>query len=184
MKIAEQLEVFYQKNGIPLDGGANDNLLPINLGFMKLTIYNPTWRRKVVHIHDIEHVLNDCDTSWRGESFVAGYEMGVGFYKLFPICLFVFFAMGYSLWLYPKRVWKGFLEGLRNRNILELGFQKEELIKMEVEELRNKLRKEKSESKADKGLNHKLKFAVLVILSQIILFSPVLFLLILLLIFR
>ncbi|WP_375559321.1 hypothetical protein ACE193_16485 [Bernardetia sp. OM2101] len=176
MTIYQLLQDFYVKNTIPLDGGANDNLLPINLGFVKFTIYNPTWRRKVVHIHDIEHVLCDCDTSWKGESFVAGYEMGVGFYKIFPICLFVFFAMGYSLWLYPKRVWEGFVEGLKNKNLLDLNMEKEELMNLEKTVLQAKIRKTEN---SNVTLTSLLKFFVLSLISQILLFSPVWFFVIL-----
>jgi hypothetical protein len=72
--------------------------------FLYLTLPNPKFRKELTHIHDIQYVLNNCDTSWKGEGFISGWEIGTGFWKHFAINLFILWAFGYSLWLYPKSV--------------------------------------------------------------------------------
>lgn len=41
------------------------------------------------------------------------------------ISLFVFFAFGYSIWIYPKSVYKGYKKGLKNIGIIDLKVSKD-----------------------------------------------------------
>jgi hypothetical protein len=108
MKLEKLLNQFYLNNGLPVNGGIAKNTFNVKLGVFNIPVPNPKFRKDVVHIHDIEHILNNCDTSNKGEAFISGWEVGTRFYKHFPINIFIFLAFGYSLLIYPKTVFKGF----------------------------------------------------------------------------
>ena len=173
MKLEELLNQFYLNNGLPLNGGIVKNTFNFKLGILNIPVPNPKFRKDVVHIHDIEHILNNCDTSHKGEAFIAGWEVGTRFYKYFPINIFVFLAFGYSLLMYPKTVFKGFTKGLNNIGIIDLGYSKDELMKMEFNQL-VKITQKKHLTKL--GFPQLCEFIFCTIISQIILFSPIILL--------
>ena len=100
--IRKLLSEFFTKNGIPVDGGINEDTFKIKVLGIHLNFSNPKFRKDVTHIHNIHHILNNCDTSWKGESFIAGWEISTGSYKYFPICILNIWAMGYSIWIHQK----------------------------------------------------------------------------------
>ena len=135
MKVKILLEQFYLNNGIPKNGGANDKTFLFKVFGIALTLPNPEFRRKALYIHDIQHILNKKDTSWKGEGFIAGWEIGTGMWKHFPLSILALWAMGYSLWIYPKSVFQGFKKGLTNIGIIDMNFSKNEFLNMEFKEL-------------------------------------------------
>lgn len=175
MKIEELLNQFYLNNGLPLNGGVAKNTFNFKLGIFNIPVPNPKFRKDVVHIHDIEHILNNCDTSHKGEAFIAGWEVGTRFYKYFPINIFIFLAFGYSLLMYPKTVFKGFKKGLNNIGIIDLGISKTELMQMERNQLVKITQKQDS---AKLGFTQLSEFIFCTIISQIFLFSPIILLMI------
>ncbi len=143
MTLDKLLIEFYKENGIPENGGIDNDTFEMKVLGMNLKLPNPKFRKDVIHIHDIQHLVNKCDTSWKGEGFIAGWEISTGFWKYFPICIFSFWAMGYSLWLYPIAVLKGFKKGLNDVGIIDLQISKSDFMKMEYDDLIKKVRKEK-----------------------------------------
>ena len=105
MKIEELLNQFYLNNGLPVNGGIAKNTFNVKLGVFNIPVPNPKFRKDVVHIHDIEHILNNCDTSNRGEAFIAGWEVGTRFYKHFPINIFIFLDF---IWSFLGNIFKYF----------------------------------------------------------------------------
>lgn len=169
MKLEKLLNQFYLNNGLPLNGGIVKNTFNFKLGIFNIPVPNPKFRKDVVHIHDIEHILNNCDTSHKGEAFIAGWEVGTRFYKYFPINIFVFLAFGYSLLMYSKTVFKGFKKGLNNIGIIDLGLSRAELMKMEFNQL-VKITQKKHHIKM--GILQWSEFILCLFISQIMLFLP------------
>ena len=170
MKLKKLLNQFYLNNGLPVNGGIAKNSFNFKLGIFNVPVPNPKFRKDVVHIHDIEHILNNCDTSHKGEAFIAGWEVGTRFYKYFPINIFVFLAFGYSLLMYPKTVFKGFKKGLNTIGIIDLGLTKSELIKMEFNQLVKITQKEQH---TKMGISQWTEFIFCTFISQSILLSPI-----------
>ncbi|HAS41479.1 MAG TPA: hypothetical protein DCS93_13440 [Microscillaceae bacterium] len=177
MNIANLLTDFYLKNGIPDNGGSDDTTFKIKILGLKLELPNPKFRREATYIHDIHHVLNNCDTSWKGEGFISGWEVATGIWKYFPVGLLSLWAMGYSLWLYPIAVFNGFKKGKNNTGVINLGLAKAELMKMEMTELIRLTSKQKDKLKKNQGKKSK-KFLQLAeflgwsLITQLILFFP------------
>ena len=49
---------------------------------------NPVWRKKVLHIHDIHHLITKQSTSWKGEAYITGWEIATHLWLKFPIGIF------------------------------------------------------------------------------------------------
>ena len=94
------------ENGIPEKGGVDKNTFKMDFFGIQPNLPNPQFRKNVIHIQDIQHLLNNCDTSWKGEGFIAGWKICAGIWKHFTICFFSIGAMGYSLWLFPRAVYE------------------------------------------------------------------------------
>ncbi|HRZ98290.1 MAG TPA: hypothetical protein P5084_12105 [Paludibacter sp.] len=132
MKLKEHLLRFYTKNNIPADGGINKKTFVVPFGFFKLVLPNFGWRKSKLLIHDLEHVVNYQDASWKGEIFIASWEIAVGYWRNFPLCIFPFWTMGFGLWKNPAAVHRGFYKGIKDRSITELKLSREELLEMEL----------------------------------------------------
>ena len=175
MTVGGLLDDFYEKNGIPKDGGIDDKSFEFKVFGIKLNLPNPKFRRDALHIHDIQHVLNNCDTSWKGEGFISGWEISTGMGKYFPLGFLSLWAMGYGLWIYPKAVFNGFKKGLNNIGIIDLGLNKSELIQMEFNQL---VKITQKEYHTKLGISQLSEFIFCTIISQIILFFPIILIII------
>jgi hypothetical protein len=171
MTLNKHLEEFYKKNDIPIDGGVNDIYFNFKVFGINFKLPNPKFRRDVIHIHDLQHVLNNCDTSWKGESFISGWEISTGMWKYFPLGLLSLWAMGYGIWLYPKDIYLGYKKGLSNKGIIDLKISKQQILEMELNELVSLTKKDKSNRF---GILQNLIFIVWAIISQIVLLAPIL----------
>ena len=169
MKLDKLLTEFYKENGILENGGINKDTFEMKVLGINLKLPNPKFRKDVIHIHDIQHLLNECDTSWKGEAFIAGWEISTGFWKYFPICIFSFWAIGYSFWLYPKAVLNGFKKGLNDIGVIDLKISESDLMKMEFEELQRITKKGQI---TEMGIVQWIEFIFWWIISQMIFLFP------------
>jgi len=147
MTLKEELEKFYTTYHLPENGGENDKTFGVPLPFFPLTLPNFNWRRKRLYIHDLEHILNRQDTSWRGEMFIASWEIATGFWKYFPLCIFPLWTMGFGLWKHPASVYKGFMKGSRDTGIAVLDLQRDKLMTLELERLHELTENKKNSNK-------------------------------------
>jgi hypothetical protein len=169
MTLEKLLVEFYTENGIPKNGGIDKDTFEMNVFGFQLKLPNPKFRKELIYIHDIQHLLNKCDTSWKGEGFIAGWEISTGFWKYFPICVFSFWAMGYSFWLFPKAVFKGFKKGLNDIGIIDLKISESDFMKMEFKEL-ERITKKRNQTKM--GVFEWAQFIFWILVSQVIFLFP------------
>ena len=102
MTVADALQEFYIKNNLPANGGENNDYFSVGFKLFNIKLPNTEARKKMIYIHDIQHVLFNCDITWKGESFIAGFEISSGTWKTFPIGLLSIWTMGFGLLNYPK----------------------------------------------------------------------------------
>ena len=136
MNLKELLDQFYKNNDIPLNGGVEFSTFEVPLRFFTLKIPNLSWRKKMLYIHDLEHILHQQDTTWKGEMYIASWEISTGFWKSFPIIIFPLWTMGWGLWKHPKAVIKGFTKGNSNKGIANLNIPKEKIMEMNLSDLK------------------------------------------------
>ena len=170
MKLSEHLDDFYKQYNIPAEGGVNDKTFEVPLPLLTLMLPNFPWRKRMLYIHDLEHILNQQDTSWNGEIFIASWEISTGYYRNFPIILFPLWTMGWGFWKHPRTVFNGFRKGYSDKGIARLHMAQEMLMEMELPQLElltlNK--------RADRSrFLFSLKLAGWLFLSQLVFFSPV-----------
>jgi len=111
MTLREHLDQFYRQYNIPENGGVDDKTFEVPLPHLTLKLPNYPWRKRMLYIHDLEHVLNRQDTTWNGEMFIASWEIATGFYQNFPIIVFPLWTMGWGIWRHPKTVFTAFRNG-------------------------------------------------------------------------
>lgn len=177
MNLQQHLNDFYVQYNIPENGGEDDKTFEVPLPFFKLILPNFSWRKKMLHVHDLEHILNQQDTTWKGEIFIASWEIATGFWKYFPVCIFPLWTMGWGLWKHPSSVLKGFRKGSADRGIANLEIPKYQLLTMDFEQL-CELTEHKAMPKS--RLFSKLKLISLILISQLVFLSPFIFSLLLL----
>lgn len=168
MNLQQHLNDFYVQHNIPENGGEDHKTFEVPLPFLKLILPNFSWRKKMLYIHDLEHILNHQDTTWRGEIFIASWEIATGFWKYFPICIFPLWTMGWGLWKHPSSVFSGFKKGSQDVGIAELSISKERILQLSLAELQNLILGKKQVSKY-----LKLRFLFFTFISQIIFLAPI-----------
>ncbi len=141
MTIAQSLQNFYTENNFAKDGGESEKTFALKFKLFTLNLPNSQFRKDVIHIHDIQHILYNCDTTWKGESFIAGWEIGTKMWKHLPIGMMSLWAMGFSFLNYPKEVFKGYKAGLKCKGIIDLKLSKTELLHLSVDELKQLITK-------------------------------------------
>lgn len=143
MIISEKLQQFYNNNNLDKNGGEDNNFFTMKFRLFSLKLPNSNFRKKAVYIHDIQHILFDCDITWKGESFIAGWEVATGIWKHFPISIMALWATGFSFLNYPKEVIKGYKTGLKYHGIIDLNISKQAILKLPVEDVRKLVLKKK-----------------------------------------
>lgn len=144
MTIADSLQQFYLENNFKDDGGESDDFFELKFKLFTLKLPNSQFRKEVIHIHGIQHVIYNCDTTWKGEAFIAGWEISTGFWKHLPVGFFSIWAMGFSLLTHPKEVLKGYKAGINNKGVVDLKMKKEDLLKLSISELKSIIKKDKT----------------------------------------
>lgn len=143
MTIAQELQGFYIENNFAKDGGESEKTFALKFKLFTLNLPNSQFRKDVIHIHDIQHLLYKCDTTWKGESFIAGWEIATGLWKHMPIGFMSLWAMGFSFLNYPKEVYKGYKAGLKCKGIIDLKLSKTQLLNLSINELKQLIAKKK-----------------------------------------
>ncbi|WBX73337.1 hypothetical protein PG913_10850 [Tenacibaculum pacificus] len=143
MIIADALQQFYTENNFDKDGGENAKTFELKFKLFTLKLPNSQFRKDIIHVHDIQHVLYKCDTTWKGEAFIAGWEISTGLWKHFPIGFISLWAMGFSFLNHPKEVFKGYKAGLEVTGIIDLQLTKKQLLALTVNQLKDKIQNKK-----------------------------------------
>jgi len=124
----------------------------------------------MLYIHDLEHILNKQDTTWKGEIFIASWEISTGYYKNFPIILFPLWTMGWGFWKHPLVVLRGFSKGYADKGIARLNMEQEKLLELELPQLQIlTLNKRTNRSK----ISFHIRLLGWLLISQFVFLSPV-----------
>ncbi len=171
MTIAQKLQEFYLENNFPKDGGENAAFFELTFKLFTIKLPNSQFRKEVIHMHDIQHILYNCDTTWKGESFIAGWEIGTKMWKHLPIGLMSLWAMGFSFLNYPKEVLNGYKKGINVIGIIDLKIEKNALLNLSIDELKTIIKKKKP---IKMNTLQWVLFVFWITISEIIVLSPLL----------
>ncbi len=141
MIISNKLSEFYRNNNLAIDGGEKDSYFYLKFKLFKLKLPNSDFRKKVVYIHDIQHILYDCDVTWKGEAFIAGWEIATDIWKYFPLGIMSLWATGFSFLLHPKEVFRGYKQGLLCNGVIDLKISKKEILNLSISDVKNLIKR-------------------------------------------
>jgi hypothetical protein len=135
----EALQKYYESHYFG-DRAFRDPIVLAKIGPLSVPTPNPKWRREIIHLHDLHHLLTRYDTSWSGEGEVAAWELATGFpqgYRIAYCYAPVTFIIGF--FFSPRRVVRALRRGWGAKNLCHLNLKKDELMQMSLEQLRQKL---------------------------------------------
>ena len=160
--VGEAIKEFYDQHDFGDDGGINEKFAWIKFGFFSIPIPNVEGRSKNIYMHDVSHIVTGNDTTWRGESAVAAWEIGAGGWQnLFVPWLLTLWAMGLGVLFYPNVVLASFKQALTMQNALTCGLSKSEIFKFPVSDLQ-KFLSNKPKSKKTPFVWMALGFAIFI----------------------
>lgn len=134
--VGQAIQEFYNENDFGEDGGVNEKYAWIKFGFFSLPIPNFESRKNNVYLHDINHIITENNTTWKGESAVSAWEVASGGWNNLVIpWLLTLWAMGLGVVFYTKSTLDSFKKGLTMKNALTSGLSKNKLNTITVGEL-------------------------------------------------
>jgi len=104
---------YYEKNGLPPDGGEAQRWVRATSGRIPLYFLNTAPRRRAVPYHDLHHVLTCYDTSSSGEAEISAWELAAGTRPHWIAALLDLAGMAVGLFIAPRRTFRAFVRGRR-----------------------------------------------------------------------
>lgn len=139
MTVEEALTVFFGAEHLGREA-YEDAVNYATIGPITFPFPNPAARRRIVYLHDVNHILSGYDTSWGGEGEVSAWELASGFPKHCWIGYFyapLTFMAG--LFVAPRRMWKAWKRGRREKNACYAQLTREQMMRTRVADLRKLL---------------------------------------------
>jgi hypothetical protein len=117
LPIAEARQIYFERAGLPADGGYAARWVPLRIGPIPFAIPNTKARRRAVPLHDVHHLVTGYRTDWPGEGEISAWELGAG-------CGSYGFAWAINLhglvagWVCGwRRTFRAFVRGRRSRSL-------------------------------------------------------------------
>ena len=130
---------YFAQCGLPADGGYEARWVVVRARGLPIGFFpNSAGRRRAVRIHDLHHVLTGYDTSLRGESEIAAWELASGCGGYWAAWGLNAAALALGLALYPRRCRSAWLRGRRSRNLYQEGWR-EALLEESLGDVRARL---------------------------------------------
>lgn len=111
---------YFRENGLGEDGGYSAPWVKVQVGPVPLWFPNTDARRRAVWLHDLHHIVTGYDTSWVGEAEIAAWELASGCGNYYMAWLLNAGAAAVGMFIAPRRLWRAFARGRRNKNLYNL----------------------------------------------------------------
>lgn len=116
LPLGEALKGYFDLNKFGPDGGYHDRWVEVKLGPITFTIPNTQSRVRAVRIHDLHHIVTEYQTTLKGESEIAAWEVATGCRDMYTAWNLNLSAFGFGALVWSGPVWRAFLRGRRSRN--------------------------------------------------------------------
>lgn len=139
MTVEEALTVFFGSEHLGREA-YEDAVNYAKIGPITIPFPNPSARRRIVYLHDVNHILSGYDTTYGGEGEVSAWELASGFPRHCWIGYFyapIAFTAG--LFVAPLRMWKAWKRGRKEKNSCHAPLSREQMMATKVGELRRML---------------------------------------------
>jgi hypothetical protein len=135
--VREIIERHRMESGIPADGGASDRWVVLRIGRIPMPFPNTSARRKVIALHDVNHLVAGVGTGNVGEAEISAWELasgGCGKYLAGWGLDLAGVLMGF---VWPIHFLRAFSAGRKMRNAY--AFDADEILDMDLATLRQVL---------------------------------------------
>lgn len=140
LTLREGRALYFAENGLPADGGYDDDWVVVKLGAVPVFAFpNTPDRKRAVPFHDLHHVVTGFDTTLSGEAEIGAWEIGSDCSQSAAATLLNSLVMGTMLPLRRLRIFEAFVRGRRGRNLYGARCD-DALLDRSVSELREELR--------------------------------------------
>ncbi len=113
----ETRSAFFERSGIPADGGYAKEWVQIKIGPFPYRYRNSTGRKRLAPAHDLHHILTGYSTDFLGESEIAAWEIGSGLRDAAGLWLSLR-VLGFMVSLAPRRIFRAYVRGRHSGNLL------------------------------------------------------------------
>jgi hypothetical protein len=139
MKLKDALEVYFNKYHFP-NGGYEAKYFHIKLGPVLIPVPNTRARIIAVKFHDLHHVITGYSAHWKGETEIGAWEVASGCGKHWVAWILNFGSFFVGFYLYPKSIYKAFMNGRSVRKNLYTGYVYDgSLLQRTAKELRDEM---------------------------------------------
>ncbi|MBO0950317.1 hypothetical protein [Fibrella forsythiae] len=140
LTVQQALTQFYNDHDFGAEGGIDKPFAYAKVGPVRFPIPNTAQRKEIIWLHDLHHLLNGYETTWKGEGQVSAWELATGgFGWRVYIWALVLLAMSVGILVYPVGTFRAFVRGTYCQPIMGLGLPKADLMALPVASLRRKV---------------------------------------------
>lgn len=135
--VREVIERHRRDSGIAADGGASDRWVVLRIGRVPMPFPNTPARRKVIALHDVNHLVAGVSTGNVGEAEISAWELASGGCGKYLAAWGLDLAGMLMGFVWPIHVLRAFSAGRTMRNAY--AFDPDELLDMDLATLRQVL---------------------------------------------
>jgi len=110
--VREARRAYFDRSGFDTSS-YEESWVRLPVGRLALYLPNLEGRKKCVAIHDLDHVVAEYDTDWRGELQIAGFELGLGCGRFWFGWMVNSQAISLGALLFPRDVFRAYVRGRR-----------------------------------------------------------------------
>ena len=125
------------ESGIPADGGASDRWVVLRIGRIPMPFPNTPPRRKVIALHDVNHLVAGVGTGNVGEAEISAWELASGGCGKYLAAWGLDLAGVLMGFVWPIHFLRAFSAGRKMRNAY--AFDADEILDMDLATLRQVL---------------------------------------------
>jgi hypothetical protein len=128
---------FFSANGLPTDGGRDEEFWYLGNGLLHIRLPNFGWRRAAIVRHDAHHLLTGFHCTPTGEMQMAAWEFAAGRLPHPGATAFCLPLVGLGAILLPRRTFAAFLRGRRGSSLYAATLSSD-VLALPIAELRNR----------------------------------------------
>ena len=137
--LRQALDIFFAKHNLGEEGGLNSNWAYLDFKWFRIPFPNPESRKKALIFHDIHHIVTGYESDWQGEAEIAAWEVSTGCGEYGAAWFLDTGGIAMGVIFFPRKTFRAFIRGRRTKNLYLSNYKKEDLVKMSIREVQEKL---------------------------------------------
>jgi hypothetical protein len=118
---------FFRREGLPHDGGYDDEWFEAGFGPVRYRIRNFPHRADALFRHDLHHAVTGYTTDWRGEVQINAWELGAGLGGHAWGAVIMLMGFFFGVVLAPADTLRAFARGRRSTNLYTVALAEDAL---------------------------------------------------------